>query len=276
MTPSSDRSCPSRGDAASTVVRVARVDDAHRQTLYSLCLDWGPTGADAIGRGCHVAVVVDVLSFTTTLTVAADRGITIYPYRWSDESAATFARERDAVLAVGRSRATNGQVSLSPASVRAAPAMSRLVLPSPNGSTIAARLAGTSGDVIGVGLRNRRAAAESLLRRRRLDPALRVAVIAAGERWHDGSLRPAVEDLWGAGALVSALVEGGWTGLSPEARAAAAAFEAVADEVGNALLHSASGRELVEIGHADDVETAARLDESDTVPILRGEAFLPR
>ena len=30
--------------------------------------DWGPTGAAAIAAGADVAVVVDVLSFTTTLS----------------------------------------------------------------------------------------------------------------------------------------------------------------------------------------------------------------
>ena len=54
---------------------VAPVLDAHRQTGSALRLEWGPTGAAAIGRGCDVAVVVDVLSFTTTVTVAADRGV---------------------------------------------------------------------------------------------------------------------------------------------------------------------------------------------------------
>jgi hypothetical protein len=39
-------------------------------------------------------------------------------------------------------------------------------------------------------VRNRQAAATWLLHRREADPAIRVAIIAAGERWRDGSLRP--------------------------------------------------------------------------------------
>jgi 2-phosphosulfolactate phosphatase len=78
-------------------------------------MDWGTPGA--IGPGCDVAVIIDVLSFTTTLTVAVDRGTVVFPYRWHDDTAEGFAAERDATLAVGRSRAVRGQVSLSPLSV---------------------------------------------------------------------------------------------------------------------------------------------------------------
>jgi 2-phosphosulfolactate phosphatase len=114
----------------------------------------------------------------------------------------SLADERDAVLAVGRSQAIDGQVSLSSATIRAADDLPRLVLPSPDGSAISFQLAQSANSVIGVSLRNRRAAADWLLRRRESTPDLAVAIIAAGERWPDGSLRPAVEDLWGAGALV--------------------------------------------------------------------------
>src|SRR5690349_7910935 len=99
--------------------------------------EWGPTGAASVAA--PVTVVVDVLSFTTTLSVAVERGMTVYPFRWKDERARAYAAERDAVLARGRS--VREGVSLSPASVRAATGVERLVLPSPNGSAIAFGLA---------------------------------------------------------------------------------------------------------------------------------------
>ncbi|MEQ3549217.1 2-phosphosulfolactate phosphatase [Pseudonocardia nematodicida] len=249
--------------------------DAHRQSPYSLRTDWGSAGADAICAGCDVAVVVDVLSFSTTLTVAADRGVAVLPFPWRDERAVDHAAERGATLAVGRSEAGPGQVSLSPGTVRAAPELSRLVLPSPNGSTLAFRLRAVAQTVIGVGLRNRRAAADHLLERRASFPGLRVAVVAAGERWPDGSLRPAVEDLWGAGALIDALGAAGWPDVSPEARAAAAAFREIADDPAAALRDCASGRELAAIGFADDVRVASELDRSPSVPRLVGDMFEP-
>ncbi len=262
--------------------------DAHRQSGFALRLDWGTRGADAVADGCSVAVVVDVLSFTTTVTVAADRGVAVWPYPWGDDGARAFAATHDAVLAVGRSRAGPGDVSLSPGSVRRAPDLRRLVLPSPNGSTISARLAGRVPVVVAAGLRNRRAVATWLLDRSTADPDLRVAVVCAGERWPDGTLRPAVEDLWGAGALVTLLVEAGWPSIAPEAVAAAAAFDGCAgrrvgsagdttagDITADALHACASGRELVDAGHPDDVAVAAELDRSRAVPVLRDGAFVP-
>jgi 2-phosphosulfolactate phosphatase len=249
--------------------------DAHGQSSYSLRADWGSTGAQVVTRGCHVAVVVDVLSFTTTLTVAADRRVTVFPYRWRDDRAVDFAAHLRATLAVGRSQATAGLVSLSPHSVRTAASLQRLVLPSPNGSTISFQLAQAVPEVIGVSLRNRREAAEWLLCRRQQRADLRVAVIAAGERWPDGSLRPAVEDQWGAGSLLDLLRTGGWAEMSPDAHAAADTFQLLRDDLFDALTDCASGRELIAIGYSDDVRTAAELDSSTAVPLLRGNAFEP-
>ena len=105
----------------------------HLQLDYGLRFDWGLPGAKAIGADADIAVVVDVLSFTTTLTVALDAGVDVLPYRWNDDSAERYARASDAVLAVGRGRATNGQISLSPNTIRRSDAPRRLVLPSPTG-----------------------------------------------------------------------------------------------------------------------------------------------
>jgi len=117
-----------------------RMGDFLRQGRHRIRFDWAGQGASAVTVSADVAVVIDVLSFTTTLTVALDRGTTVLPYRWNDGGAADYARQHDAVLAVGRSEATAGQISLSPGTVRNASPPARLVLPSPNGSTIAHNL----------------------------------------------------------------------------------------------------------------------------------------
>ncbi|MFZ2502206.1 MAG: 2-phosphosulfolactate phosphatase [Nocardioides sp.] len=255
-------------------------------------LDWGTSGAEACltgvrqegRRGC--AVVVDILSFTTSVTVGVASGLEVFPYRWARADAADFARRHDAHLALGRRQAegvpgasgnpTAGvpAVSLSPVSIARAGLSGRLVLPSPNGSTISALLAEGGADVIAASLRNRAAVAGHLAKLLTEDPALAVVVIAAGERWPDGSLRVAQEDLWGAGAVLSALREQQPTGRwSPEARAAARAYDAVAPELAHELDQTVSGIELIEMGFAADVAMAAALDVSATVPVLTEGCF---
>lgn len=248
------------------------MNSEHRQREYGLRFDWGLPGAEAITTDVDVAVVVDVLSFTTTLSVAADAGIEVFPYSWYDESAFEYSRDVDAVLAVRRSVATDGQISLSPKSIRESESPGRLVLPSPNGSTIAFALATLAPICVGASLRNASAVADWIVHQ--LGSRSRVAIVASGEKWPGGELRPAVEDLWGAGAVVAALIAAGWSGsVSPEARMAADAWVAVSGSYEERLRECASGRELVALGFPHDVAIASELDDSDTVPVLEDRVF---
>ncbi len=229
-------------------------------------LEWGLRGArELVGGGVRTVVVVDVLSFTTSVTVAVERGTAVRPHRWGAGSAVALAAELDAVCAVGRTAAGPGEISLSPASIVAAEPVERLVLPSPNGSAICAELAGAGAEVVAACLRNAGAVGRWL--KDRPGP---VGVVAAGERWgDDDSLRPAVEDLWGAGAVVAALVIARpELPASPEALTARAAFGAVRADPLTQLRCSASGIELERKGFGVDVAVAAELDGSSVVPVL--------
>lgn len=53
------------------------MQEEHRQGAYRVRVDWGLDGAVALSAGADVAVVVDVLSFTTTLSVALDAGVRV-------------------------------------------------------------------------------------------------------------------------------------------------------------------------------------------------------
>ncbi len=250
--------------------------DHHRQPGWTIRFDWGMPGAAAIAHGAAVAVVADVLSFTTALSVAVDEGVEVFPFRFRDASAAAFAATRGAVLAVGRREAGASGVSLSPLSVQEAArsgplaGVRKLVLPSPNGSAISRQLAESGLIVLGACLRNARAVAAWIGRGAVHGP---IAVVAAGERWPGDLLRPAVEDLWGAGAVIDALLKAGVGPASPEARAAAAAYRELGRNTEAALQACASGRELEADGYGNEVPVAAQENVSRNVPVLVGESF---
>jgi 2-phosphosulfolactate phosphatase len=97
----------------------------------------------------------------------------------------------------------------------------------------------------------------------------RVSVIAAGERWSDGSLRPALEDLLGAGAVIVHLAGQ----RSPEAQLVAAGFLHYKQNLPETLLRCGSGKELAGRGFQKDVELASALNVSSTAPLLKGGAY---
>lgn len=251
------------------------------QSGYRVRLEWGPVGgAEVVDRHTY-AVVADVLSFTTCVSVAADRGLDVLPWRASapDEDADSYAAEHAAVRALGRDEARErGGVSLSPDSLRQAPSdLRRVVLPSPNGATTVVDLAERCAGVVAGCLRNRTAVAAWLAER--LAEGSAVALVPAGERWAaDGSLRPAVEDLYGVGAVLEALLAASPDlEPSPEAAVALAAWRSAVGasaDVAGALRATGSGRELVERGYGTDVDIAAELDASDEVPLLMGTTFV--
>jgi 2-phosphosulfolactate phosphatase len=248
------------------------------QSSYALRFGWGPVAAEVLARGAHLVVIVDVLRFSTAVTVAVERGAIVYPYAWSVPGAEGFAAGHSAVLA--GSLGPEGP-SLSPVAMARVQRWDRIVLPSPNGAACAlaaARSGAPAGgepvadgmSIVAGSLRNVRAVAGL-----GLDAGKTIAVIAAGELWGDGSLRPCAEDLLGAGAILDALIGGpaGIAAASPDARLAAAAYRAGSGDLSGLIRESASGRELVARGLDGDVAMATELDATAVVPSLVEGAF---
>ena len=222
---------------------------------------WGMNGLRAIARD-HTVVIVDVLSFSTATTVAVSRGAAILPCEWNDERAAALAAAEGAELASKRGR---GTFSLAPASLRKIPKGTRLVLPSPNGSTLAVTALHVNAAAVAIGCFRNAAAVAGWATTQARD----IAVIAAGERWEDGTIRFAIEDWLGAGAIISRVAGN----RSAEAESAAASFERLRLSIHATLASCPSGRELIDAGYPDDIDIASELDVDRAVPLLSGNAF---
>src|SRR5689334_3478862 len=166
-------------------------DGALDQSTFRVRFGWGERDVALLAPLAARVVIVDVLRFTTAVSVAIEHGAIVYPYRWRDDAAAAFAEQHAAQLAGGWGK--DGP-SLSPLSLRGLSAGDRIVLPSPNGATLTLLAAEHGAEVLAGSLRNASAVAAHCRQ-----PGI-VAVIAAGEHWPDGTLRPCLEDLVGAGA----------------------------------------------------------------------------
>jgi 2-phosphosulfolactate phosphatase len=230
---------------------------------FDIRCEWGIKGVEQLAPVSDVIIIVDVLSFSTCVEIATGKGAVIFPYRFRDVSAVGYAKLIGAELANAKRSITDGY-SLSPASLQNIPSGTRLVLPSPNGSTL--MLATGKTPALCGCLRNAKAIAQYAMT---LGP--KIAVIPAGEQWeHDHSLRPAFEDLVGAGAIISYLKGS----LSPESKAALSAFLYARDILEEEMGKCVSGKELIAKGFMNDIELACELNVSASVPELADRAII--
>lgn len=224
---------------------------------------WGLAGLTHLIPVSDVVVIVDVLSFSTCVDVAVSRGAAVYPSTERGPTAASYAQSLGALLVEMKPR--DHAFTFSPTALQTLPEGSRIVLPSPNGSTLSL----ATGDIPTLTgcLRNARAVARAALQLGR-----RISVIAAGERWPDRSLRPALEDLLGAGAIINEI----HGVLSGDARAARATFIDSRPSLYERIRDCPSGQELIGKGRSADVRISCELDQSDTYPLLLDGAYAGR
>lgn len=138
-----------------------------------------------------------------------------------------------------------------------------------------ARAAADSGAlVLAGGLRNAAAVAAHVLEvQRSRGERTSISVVAAGQPDAE-TLRFAVEDLLGAGAVIAALGDLGIDHASPDAALAGEGFRALGGAVRHLLTASGTGRALADDGARDVVLGAAARDASSVVPVLRDGVFV--
>lgn len=225
------------------------------QQEFDIRLEWGIEGIAVLAPISDVVIIVDVLSFSTCVDIATGNGAFVFAYKTKDETAGKYAASIGAELALPRKKQATG-FSLSPLSLVNIPALTKIVLPSPNGSTLTLAT-GNTPTVCGC-FRNARAVAEYAMQQGR-----KIAVIPSGERWENNTLRVAFEDLLGAGAIISFLKGN----MSPESKSALATYSAFKNSLPAEIKACGSGKELTEMGFETDIDLACQINCSNNVPV---------
>ncbi|WP_336628094.1 MULTISPECIES: 2-phosphosulfolactate phosphatase [unclassified Microbacterium] len=263
----------------SSTARTPMSPDRPLQQEYEVRFDWAREGLRSIGQGAGVIVVIDAISFTTTVERAVSEGLEVQPFAGTRaEAEAVAAGGGFGAARLAGPRGGDG-VTLSPSSLTAenvaAFGATRAVVPSFNGSRLSAAAAVFGVPVLAASLRNRTAVAQWILARQHaVGHRVKVAVVAGGEVRDDDTVRFSVEDLLTAGAVIDALGGLGIDACSPEAAAACAAYTGLARAARHLFTASTSGVELRDdYGQGGDVLIAAETDVSTTVPVLVDGVF---
>lgn len=234
----------------------------YNQNEYDIRLEWGLKGVEELSSTSDVVIIIDILSFSTCVDIVTGNLGSVIPFKWKDETAIEFTKSKNAILADYK-RQYSTSYSLSPTSLLAVKKSEKIVLPSPNGSTLSLATGDTS-TLCGC-LRNANAVAKYAM-----TLGKKIALVPAGEQWPDGSLRPCFEDMIGAGAIIYYL-----SGTSsPESQTALSAFNSYKERLTEGLLRCSSGKELIARGFKNDVILAGEFNCSSSVPILKDGAYI--
>ena len=234
------------------------------QDRFDVRLEWGLSAIDYLAKDADCAVIVDVMSFSTCVSLAIDNGARIYPWPWKDGSAIEYAIKIGAKTASPDRKFHSKGYSLSPVSIRSISDGESLVLPSPNGSAISFKAREAGITVFNGCFRNMAATAKACCDFRR------VLIIPCGERWPDGNLRPSIEDYAAAGGIIAAMERGS---CSPEAQAAVATWQLYQQQNLLPLYECSSAVELQQRGFAEDVALCLEVDTTRLACRLYGDFY---
>ncbi|MCE7007503.1 2-phosphosulfolactate phosphatase [Kibdelosporangium philippinense] len=225
------------------------------QDGFGVRMEWGMAGVEALAPHCTVLIIVDVLSFTTSVDLAVSQGARVV-VKAPDEQSTGLKR---------------------PSELKSVQAGTELTFTSPNGGRLSEFAAQRTRVMAGC-LRNAAAVAD-----RAIDLADRgpIGVIPAGEQWgvnfyerqKSGAMRVAMEDYLGAGAIVSALLAEGYSPASPEAAFAATSYRTAEPYLAELLGGCGSGLELGEKGLSEDIALAGQVNVSKATPTLVNGVF---
>ena len=242
------------------------------QFPYVCRVEWGRRGAREAAERGDIVIIVDVLSFSSTVVSALNAGAVIYPYP-PDLDGKSYAASVSAEYILGRAEAAReGKPTLSPVTFNSSHHNKRYVLSSLNGAYCTWIASKVPALLIG-SLLNASAVAATANKIQQ-DSGAAITVVPSGEMWNDvreneDRLRPSIEDYLGAGAILSKLRGD----KSPEAQVCVNAFQGSKDSLEQLIWDCGSGRELRERGYEDDVLHCGRLDTTDAVPILLDGRF---
>lgn len=243
------------------------------QFPYETKLEWGRRGAREAAERGDIVVIVDVLSFSSTVVSALSAGAIIFPYP-PDLDGKMYADSIGAEYILGRAEAARkGRPTLSPVTFNEEHRDKQYVLSSLNGAYctwIASRV-----PALLIGALLNASAVASAAEKLQQETGAAITVVPSGEMWsgtrdHEDRLRPAIEDYLGAGAILASLSGE----KSPEAEVCAGAYVSSAGRIQELIWDCGSGRELRERGYEEDVRFCSRLNVSDIVPILKDGRFI--
>jgi len=243
------------------------------QNPYECKMEWGRRGArEAADRG-DIVIIVDVLSFSSTVVSALNKGAIIYPYP-PNLDGKQYAERIGAEFILGRAEAAKlDKPTLSPVSFSQEHNCKKYVLTSQNGSFCTWIASKVPALLVG-SLLNARSVADAANHIQKQTKA-NITVIPCGEQWEaiklqEDTLRPAMEDYLGAGAILSFLAGK----KSPEAELCAAAFIHSKQNIDEFIWDCGSGRELRKKGFELDVKHCSILNVYQTVPVLDRDHFI--